>query len=304
MAVKDALAEKTSRKNEAVKLTKNMSIADMIKAMEPEIKKALPQVITPERFTRMALSALNTTPKLAECSQMSFLGALMNAAQLGLEPNTPLGQAYLIPYRNKGKLECQFQIGYKGLIDMVYRNENIQTVQAQCVYENDDFQYELGLDPKLVHKPALKDRGNLILVYALWKSKNGGFGFEVMSKEDVDDHARRFSQSFGSSYSPWKTNYEEMAKKTVIKKCLKYAPLKTDFVMQMNNDESIKSEINVDMSEVVNEQEDPNIIDQEYKEVENEQPEQSRRTKAVHVHRTGQAAGQSPGENILQQQER
>lgn len=110
MAVKDALAEKTSRKNEAVKLTKNMSIADMIKAMEPEIKKALPQVITPERFTRMALSALNTTPKLAECSQMSFLGALMNAAQLGLEPNTPLGQAYLIPYRNKGKLECQFQM--------------------------------------------------------------------------------------------------------------------------------------------------------------------------------------------------
>ena len=272
MAVKDALAEKTSRKNEAVKLTKNMSIADMIKAMEPEIRKALPQVITPERFTRMALSALNTTPKLAECSQMSFLGALMNAAQLGLEPNTPLGQAYLIPYRNKGKLECQFQIGYKGLIDMVYRNENIQTVQAQCVYENDDFQYELGLDPKLVHKPALKDRGNLILVYALWKSKNGGFGF--MSKEDVDDHARRFSQSFGSSYSPWKTNYEEMAKKTVIKKCLKYAPLKTDFVMQMSNDESIKSEINVDMSEVVNEQEDPNIIDQEYKEVENEQSEQ------------------------------
>lgn len=122
--------------------------------------------------------------------------------------------------------------------------------------------------------PSTKKLLNLILVYALWKSKNGGFGFEVMSKEDIDNHARRFSQSFGSSYSPWKTNYEEMAKKTVIKKCLKYAPLKTDFVMQMNNDESIKSEINVDMSEVVNEQEDPNIIDQEYKEVENEQSEQ------------------------------
>ena len=106
MGVKDALVEKTEAKG-AVKLTKNMSIADMIKAMEPEIKKALPQVITPERFTRMALSALNVTPKLAEYTQMSFLGALMNAAQLGLEPNTPLGQAYLIPYRNKGKLECR-----------------------------------------------------------------------------------------------------------------------------------------------------------------------------------------------------
>ena len=191
----------------------------------------------------------------------------MNAAQLGLEPNTPLGQAYLIPYRNKGKLECQFQIGYKGFIDMVYRNENIQTVQAQCVYENDVFEYELGLNPKLVHKPAVEDRGELILVYALWKAKNGGYGFEVMSKEDIDNHARKFSQSFGSSFSPWKTNYEEMAKKTVIKKCLKYAPLKTDFIMQLSNDESIKSEICVDMSEVVNEQEE--TIEADYKEVEN-----------------------------------
>lgn len=84
MGVKEALANKTSEKKE-VKLTKNMGMADLIKAMEPEIKKALPSVITPERFTRMALSTLNTTPKLMECSQMSFLGALMNAAQLGLE---------------------------------------------------------------------------------------------------------------------------------------------------------------------------------------------------------------------------
>ena len=99
-----------------VKLSKNMSISDMIKALEPEIKRALPSVITPERFTRMALSAINNTPKLAECTQMSFLAALMNAAQLGLEPNTPLGQAYLIPFQNKGVLECQFQLGYKGLI--------------------------------------------------------------------------------------------------------------------------------------------------------------------------------------------
>lgn len=262
MSVKEQLAEKTANDTK-VKLTKSMSISDMIKAMEPEIKKALPSVITPERFTRMALSALNTTPQLQSCSQMSFLGALMNAAQLGLEPNTPLGQAYLIPYKNKGKLECQFQIGYKGMLDLVYRNPEIQTIQAQCVYENDDFEYELGLEPKLVHKPAIGDRGELKLVYALWKSKNGGFGFEVMSKADIDNHARKFSQSFGSNYSPWKTNYEEMAKKTVIKRCLKYAPLKSDFVTALSNDESIKSDISVDMSEVTNEQE---IIDVEYKE--------------------------------------
>ena len=260
MGAKEVLAARAQETQ--VRLTKSMSIQDLIKAMEPEIKRALPQVITPERFTRMALSALNATPKLKECSQMSFLGALMNAAQLGLEPNTPLGQAYLIPYKNKGQLECQFQIGYKGLIDMVYRNEDIQTVQAQCVYENDTFDYELGLEPKLVHKPALKDRGELVLVYALWKSKNGGYGFEVMSKEDIDAHARKFSQSYGSSYSPWKTNYEEMAKKTVIKKCLKYAPLKSDFVRAVSNDETIKSELSVDMSEIQNEE-----IEGDYRDV-------------------------------------
>lgn len=272
MGVKEALAERSETQNKPIKLTKSMSIQDLIKAMEPEIKRALPQVITPERFTRMALSALNATPKLKECSQMSFLGALMNAAQLGLEPNTPLGQAYLIPYRNKGQMECQFQIGYKGLIDMVYRNEDIQTVQSQCVYENDAFEYELGLEPKLVHKPALKDRGDLILVYALWKSKNGGYGFEVMSKEDIDAHARKFSQSFGSSYSPWKTNYEEMAKKTVIKKCLKYAPLKSDFVRAVSNDETIKSELDVDMSEIRNEQDI--VVDGEYRDVTNQTTEE------------------------------
>lgn len=261
MDIKTALAEKAGKKE--VKLTKGMSIEDMIKAMAPEIKNALPEVMKPERFTRMALSTLNNNPKLRECSQITFLAAMMNAAQLGLEPNTPLGQAYLIPYRNHGKMECQFQLGYKGLIDLVYRNPNIQTVQAQCVYENDEFDYELGLEPKLVHKPALTDRGKLILVYALWKAENGGYGFEVMSKEDIDAHARKYSQSYSSTSSPWKSNYEEMAKKTVIKKCLKYAPLRSDMLRAVNTDETIKSSISVDMSEVA-----PNEVEGEYEEME------------------------------------
>lgn len=262
--IKQELAKKAGKQE--VKITKSMSIADMIKILEPEIKKALPSVITPERFTRMALSALNTTPKLAECTQISFLAALMNAAQLGLEPNTPLGQAYLIPYNNKGTMECQFQIGYKGIIDLVYRNEQVQTIQAQCVYANDEFEYELGLDAKLKHKPALKDRGEMILVYALFKLENGGYAFEVMSKEDIDTHALKYSKGFSSSYSPWKTNYEEMAKKTVIKKVLKYAPLKTDFLRAMETDESIKAEIAVDMTEIKSEP-----IDADYKEVSGDQ---------------------------------
>ena len=149
----------------------------------------------------------------------------MQAAQLGLEPNTPVGQAYLIPYKNKGIQECQFQLGYKGLIDLAYRSGEIKDIQAHEVYENDAFEYEFGLEPKLKHIPATHDRGEIIMYYAIFHMVNGGYGFEVMSKEDIINHAKKTSQSYDSSYSPWAKYFDEMAKKTVIKKCLKYAPI-------------------------------------------------------------------------------
>lgn len=261
MDIKQELAKKAENTKGEKKLTKSMSISDLIKAMEPEIRKALPEVITPERFTRMALSALNTTPKLSECTPMSFLAALMNAAQLGLEPNTPLGQAYLIPYKNNGVLECQFQIGYKGLVNLAYRNPQMQIISAQTVYENDEFEYELGLTPRLVHRPTIEERGEIRLFYGLFKLINGGFGFEVMSKAAVDTFGKQYSKSFDSSYSPWKSDYEGMAKKTVIKRALKYAPLKADFGKALSTDETIKTELGVDMSEIRGE-----IVDIDFEE--------------------------------------
>lgn len=248
LAVQAAAAEDDGN----VKLTRNMTIPDMVKAMMPEIRKALPSVLTPERFTRIALSALNNTPALQQCTPISFLAALMNAAQLGLEPNTPLGQAYLIPYKNKGQWEVQFQVGYKGLIDLAYRNGQMQTIQAQAVYENDEFEYEYGLEPKLIHKPAFSDRGEMTYFYGIFRTVNGGFGFSVMSKADMDQYAKTYSKAFESSYSPWKTNYEEMAKKTVIKQALKYAPIRTDFQRALSMDETIKKEISDDMFSVQN----------------------------------------------------
>ena len=225
------------------------TIKSYVKSMESGIKAALPSVMTPERFTRMVLTALSSTPELNDCTPQSFLGAMMSAAQLGLEPNTPLGQAYLIPYWNtkKGTREAQFQIGYKGLIDLAYRSGEVELVQAQCVYANDSFECRFGLEPKLEHVPADGERGELVKVYALFKTKSGGFGFEVMSVEDIKEHAKKYSQSFSKSYSPWKTNFEEMAKKTVLKKCLKYAPLKSDFARGITADETIKTEISDDM---------------------------------------------------------
>lgn len=224
-----------------------------IKAMEPAIQKALPSVITPERFTRMVLSALSSTPKLAECSPQSFLAAMMTAAQLGVEPNTALGQAYLLPYRNHGQMECQFQLGYKGLIDLAYRSGEVSVIQAHTVYENDVFEYELGMDPKLRHVPAKADRGEAVAYYAMFKTKDGGYGFEVMSVDDVQRHAQRYSKSYGSGSSPWRSNFDEMAKKTVLKRALKYAPLKSDFVRGVAQDETIKAELSDEMYAVPDE---------------------------------------------------
>ena len=225
------------------------SIKQLVMQMKPQIEKALPSVLTGERFSRMVLTAMSTNPQLTECTPNSFLGAMMQAAQLGVEPNTPLGQAYLIPYRNHGQLECQFQLGYKGLIDLAYRSGEITSISAHEVCENDDFEYELGLNEKLRHKPALTDRGAVILYYAVFRTKAGGSGFAVMSVEDIKTHSKKYSKAAGSSYSPWSTNFDAMAKKTVIKQALKYAPIKTEFVRAVSTDETIKTNIAEDMAD-------------------------------------------------------
>lgn len=244
-AIREAAGRAAVQKRDA-----GSTMRGYIAKMHDEIAKALPSVITPERFTRIVTTALSTNPKLAETTPASFLGAMMTAAQLGVEPNTPLGQAYLLPYKNKGQLECQFQLGYKGLIDLAYRSGQISVVQAHAVHEGDEFECEYGLEPKLHHKPAIRNRGDVYAYYAVFKTKDGGFGYEVMTKEDIQAHAAKYSQSYGSGYSPWSTNFDEMAKKTVLKRVLKYAPLKSDFVRNMETDGTIKHELSDDMASV------------------------------------------------------
>lgn len=258
------MANNNTIQNQVAKKPEQKSMQTFVKSMEGEIKKALPSVITPERFTRIVLSALSVNPKLGQCTPASFLGAMMTSAQLGLEVNTPLGQAYVLPYMNKGVLEAQFQLGYKGLIDLAYRSGEVEVIQAHVVYENDEFTCEYGLDPKLTHKPADGNRGEPVKVYAVFKTKSGGFGFEVMSMEEVKSHAAKYSKAYGSAYSPWKTNFEEMAKKTVLKKVLKYAPLKSDFVKAAVQDEVIKKDLSADMYEVPNE----TVFDAEFTEID------------------------------------
>lgn len=226
--------------DKSAQVAEQKNLKQYIEIMKPQIEKALPSVITPERFTRIALTAISANSQLAQSTPQSFLGAMMNAAQLGLEPNTPLGQAYLIPFRNNkkgGAIETQFQIGYKGLIDLAHRSGEFKTIYAETVYENDEFDYQFGDDPYIKHKPALTDRGKPIAYYAVYQLVNGGIGRVVMSRDDVEKHAKKFSKTYNNG--PWRTDFDAMARKTAIKQLLKYAPIKTEFSRGVSADETI-----------------------------------------------------------------
>ncbi|CAM5246888.1 Recombinase RecT OS=Lysinibacillus sphaericus OX=1421 GN=LS41612_10660 PE=4 SV=1 [Lysinibacillus sphaericus] len=216
--------------------------------MGPQIQRALPKHMDADRIARIALTAVRATPKLLECDQMSFLAALMQSAQLGVEPNTGLGQAYLIPY---GK-QVQFQLGYKGLIDLAVRSGQYKAIYAHEVYKEDEFSFAYGLHKDLVHVPSTNPEGEPIGYYAVYHLKNGGYDFVYWTRERIDKHAQKFSQAVQKgSTSPWKTNYDAMAKKTVLKEVLKYSPKSIELQKVVEADETIKNEVSEDMSDVI-----------------------------------------------------
>ena len=206
------------------------NVAAFFEANKGSIAAVLPKHITPERLMKIAMHAIRTTPTLQECSVKSLLGAVVQSSSLGLEPNTTLGLAYLVPYRNKktGTTEAQFQIGYKGLIDLARRSGQIESIAAHVVHAADDFDFAYGLEDKLTHRPAmLGDRGDIIAFYAIAKLKGGGHAFEVMSKAEVDS-VMKSTQSKGA-WGPWRDHYAEMGRKTVIRRLAKYLPLSIEF---------------------------------------------------------------------------
>lgn len=239
---------------------KPKTVFDLIQSMQKEFKRALPEQVGVDRFTRIAITVVRTSPNLMKCDGMSIVAALMQSAQLGLEPNTPLGQAYLIPFKNKrivgGKEtwvdEAQFQIGYKGLISLALRTGEYKAIYAHEVYANDEFSYSYGLDKNLHHVPADEPQGEPVKYYAVYHLKNGGYDFVVWSKTRIDNHAKQYSKAVQKGYtSPWVTDYGSMAKKTVLKEVLKYAPKSIEFSQQLAADETVKREVANDMSEVI-----------------------------------------------------
>ncbi len=220
----------TTNNGSVVAEKKGKTIFDVIQSGAKQFATALPKRINSDRFVRIAITTIRQNPKLAQCNQESLLGALMVSAQLGLEPGV-LGQCYLIPYGR----ECQFQIGYKGMIELLRRSGQLKDIYAYSVYENDEFEMTYGLDRDLKHKPNLQNKGNFIGCYCVAVLKDDARAFEYMTKEEIEVHGKKFSKTYGNG--PWKTDFEAMAHKTVVKKMLKWLPVSVEFLEMANKDE-------------------------------------------------------------------
>lgn len=215
--------------------------------VKAQMALAMPKHMTADRMMRIALTEIRKVPALAKCNVESFMGAIMQCAQLGLEPGGALGHAYLLPFGSgkaaDGKANCQLIVGYRGMIDLARRSGQIISLTARTVHSNDTFAYEFGLEETMTHKPAEGDRGPVTHVYAMAKLKGGGIQFDVMSKADVD---KVKSQSKAGSNGPWVTHYDEMAKKTVIRRLFKYLPVSIEIQTAVSLDERADAGIDQD----------------------------------------------------------
>lgn len=247
--------------------SKPTTLEDWLKKMKPELAKALPKHVNPDRILRIALTALRVTPTLRSCEQMSFLAAIMQSAQLGLEPNTPLGEAYLIPYKSKTGLKCQFQIGYRGIIALAQNTGQYRSIYAHEVYKNDKFSFQLGLHKDLIHIPADEPEGEPTYFYAVYHLLNGGYDFSVWSRKKVERHRDKYSPSAKFEKSAWQDEFIPMSLKTLVKAVLNYAPKSIELAKQLAMDETVKTGIAPDMSEVPQEEID---ITPESKELQSE----------------------------------
>ncbi len=227
----------------------------LLKSMAGEIQRALPKHMNADRLARIALTEVRRAPKLLECDQLTFIAALMQCAQLGLEPG-PLGHAYLIPYwETKTKsYVVQFQIGYQGMIDLMRRSGEIAVVVANDVHENDEFEYSFGTGGGLRHKPLLRgSRGPVTSYYAYVRTKDGGESYFVSSVEDMETFRDKYGSKNrdGRVVGPWINEFDAMARKTCIKQAAKYMPKSIELATQMASDETVKAQIAPDMSDVI-----------------------------------------------------
>ncbi len=230
--------------------TQDNSLHAQIKNMEAQFALAMPKGMEAAQLGRDALTCLRQTPDLAKCTPATVLGALMSCAQLGLRPGV-LGHAWVLPFwdsKSRGH-KAQLVVGYKGYVDLAYRNPQVSSVIARTVYEGDTFDVEYGLDDSLVHKPAMSgERSKPIAHYSIFKTASGGRAFWVMTEDEMQAWKKKYAPTNrnGDIVGPWKSDYEAMARKTTLLRLAAWMPKSTELAYAMEIDNGVRA--NVDPS--------------------------------------------------------
>ena len=201
-----------------------------IEKMAPQFKAALPAHVSVERFIRVTLTAVQTNPNLLNADRRTLFAAATKAAQMGLLPDGREGA--IVTFKD----QAQWMPMVAGIMKLVRNSGEISTWSVQAVYENDNFDFCLGDEEHITHKPSLSNRGKLIAVYSIVSMKDGEKSREVMSVEDVN--AIRARSRSGNS-GPWQTDFAEMAKKTVVRRHSKRLPLSTDIDGVIKEDDEL-----------------------------------------------------------------
>lgn len=227
------MAERTTNSRDVMVVKTTGQMKDLIEKMRPEFERVLPKHINPDRILRIATSAVIRTPKLMQCKVNTVMLAILQASILGLEPSTPLGEGWLIPFKD----DCQFIPGYRGLLKLARQSGEVASISAYPVYKNEEFDVSYGLKPNIIHKPILDgDRGQLRLVYAIGilKDKMALPYVTVLSLAEIEkirDNSqgwRAFKAGLIKS-SPWQPetaggSFEQMAIKTAYRRICKTMP--------------------------------------------------------------------------------
>lgn len=212
-------------------------------SFQAAIPKIVAKILSPDRLIKITMATISREPKLQVCSLESILRSCMQAAELGLEPSGGvLGQAYLVPFRNNrtGKDEAQLIVGYRGMITLARRSEDVLDIDADVVCDGDYFQYIRGSDPKLIHAPAIVDRGPFIAVYALAWLRGMQHPHVVVLTRDEVLQVRQASRARDSG--PWVTWFNEMAKKTAIRRLCKLLPMSVELVRALDIEDAAEAD--------------------------------------------------------------
>lgn len=238
--------EEIEAKGENLSINPSYALKQLIIKKREDIENSLGKSISLEMFQKFALKVYESNEKFKECDNNTFLASLVKSINLGLEPNTPLGHSYLYPKTIDGVDVVSFVLGYRGLIELVHKGTNVQGVVANTVYSKDYFDIDYGIERTLTHKPNLKgSRGEVIGYYALINYYPSGSNFVFMTKEEIENHRDKYVVTTDSI---WNIDFEAMAKKTVIKKLLKYTPINIDIQRAVFEYEGVKSNIDNDLN--------------------------------------------------------